>query len=50
MSKGAEMIAAERRRQVEKEGWTAEHDSGHPSGELAMAAACYATMYRAYFR
>jgi hypothetical protein len=37
-------IAAERRRQVEAEGWTAEHDDEHhTSGELAKAAACYAT-------
>lgn len=35
-------IAAERRRQIEVEGWTAEHDDTHFSGELADAAACYA--------
>ncbi|KVU65295.1 hypothetical protein WK72_18930 [Burkholderia ubonensis] len=34
---------AERRRQVEAEGWTPEHDDAHASGELAMAGACYAT-------
>ena len=35
-------IAAERRRQVEVEGWTAEHDDIHRSGEMAQAAAAYA--------
>ena len=35
-------IAAERQRQKEKEGWTAEHDDAHYSGDLAKAAACYA--------
>lgn len=34
-------IAAERRRQVEVEGWTAEHDDQHIEGQLAGAAACY---------
>lgn len=37
-----EEIAAERRRQVEAEGWTPEHDDGHAKGEMAVAAACYA--------
>jgi hypothetical protein len=35
-------IAAERKRQIEVEGWTPEHDDGHIDGELAVAAACYA--------
>lgn len=35
-------IAAERRRQVEEEGWTAEHDDGHDDSQIALAAACYA--------
>lgn len=35
-------IAAERQRQVEVEGWDAEHDDAHPKGALAKAAACYA--------
>jgi len=39
---GIELIAEERKRQVEKEGWTAEHDAQHVAGELSMAAACYA--------
>lgn len=35
-------VAAERKRQRDVEGWTAEHDDGHNKGELAAAAACYA--------
>lgn len=35
-------IAAERRRQIEAEGWTPAHDDTHNDGELAEAAACYA--------
>ena len=35
-------IAAERQRQIEKEGWSAKHDEQHSNGELARAAACYA--------
>jgi hypothetical protein len=38
---GAERIAAERQRQIEKEGWTPEHDAEHADGQLARAAACY---------
>jgi hypothetical protein len=37
-------IAAERRRQVDVEGWDAAHDDEHLSGDLAAAAACYASM------
>ena len=40
---GAELIAFERKRQVEAEGWTPEHDDEHCNGEMALAAACYAT-------
>ena len=35
-------VVAERQRQINVEGWTAEHDDEHDSGELAGAAACYA--------
>ncbi|HEJ9850718.1 TPA: hypothetical protein SMN88_000597 [Pseudomonas aeruginosa] len=35
-------VQAERRRQVEAEGWTPEHDDEHDSGELAAAGAAYA--------
>jgi hypothetical protein len=37
-----EEISAERRRQIEVEGWTPEHDDEHANGELARAAASYA--------
>ena len=37
-----EEIAAERRRQVEVEGWPSKHDDQHDKHELAIAAACYA--------
>lgn len=39
---GVELIAAERRRQIAVEGWTAEHDDQHVNGQLAWAATCYA--------
>ena len=35
-------VQVERRRQVEAEGWTPEHDDEHNGGELADAAGCYA--------
>lgn len=38
---GAERIAAERERQIHKEGWTPEHDDEHNHGELVDAAICY---------
>lgn len=37
-----DMIAAERIRQVETEGFTAAHDDAHADGVLARAGACYA--------
>lgn len=39
---GIELIAEERQRQIEVEGWTAENDKLHINGELADAAAYYA--------
>lgn len=39
---GVEQIAAERQRQIDVEGWSAEHDNKHLDGSMAMAAACYA--------
>lgn len=35
-------VVAERRRQIEVEGWTPEHDDTHVNGEMASAAVCYA--------
>lgn len=42
MTTGAELIAAERQRQIEVEGWTPGHDASHLNGDLARAALCYA--------
>lgn len=39
-------VSVERRRQVEAEGWSPEHDDEHADGSLAKAAACYAVGYR----
>lgn len=39
---GIDLIAAERSRQINEEGWTPEHDDSHQNGEMAKAAACYA--------
>jgi len=41
-SAAARDILAERRRQIEAEGWTPEHDDAYASGVLAEAAASYA--------
>ena len=38
---GIELIAQERQRQIEAEGWTPEHDDEHDAGQLAAAARCY---------
>ncbi len=38
---GIELIAGERWRQVDKKGFTADHDAQHLGGELAMAAQAY---------
>lgn len=40
-SNGAALIAAERQRQVDAEGWTPEHDDEHTSGEMRLAASAY---------
>lgn len=42
MKNGAEWIAEERHRQMEKEGWDASHDAIHTGFELTKAAICYA--------
>jgi hypothetical protein len=44
MKTGIELIAAERERQISKEGWTPEHDDGHTGWELALAAASYSAL------
>jgi len=45
---GVERIAKERLRQESEEGWSGDHDDDHISGELALAAACYAAPTRLY--
>ena len=40
-TRGARMILAERRRQVQKEGWDSRHDDDHYNLELSWAAECY---------
>jgi hypothetical protein len=42
MATGAELIAAERQRQIEVKGWTPEHDDEHQNNQLSRAGACYA--------
>lgn len=42
MKTGVQLIAKERKRQIDVEAWDARHDSSHDADELAIAAACYA--------
>lgn len=42
MKTGIELIAEERQRQIEVEGWSLHRDSSYTQGELAKAAVCYA--------
>ncbi len=41
---GIELIAAEHQRQIEREGFTLQHDDSERPGALTMAAVCYATI------
>lgn len=41
MKTGIQLIAAERRRQVSKEGWTTAHDDTHTRKQMAKAAESY---------
>lgn len=50
MASGVELIAAERQRQIEREGYTHAHDDEHTDGSIAMAAACYAAPDLIYTR
>lgn len=45
-----EDVINERKRQVEEERWTHEHDDRHVKGSLANAAACYAAPEQLYVR
>ena len=42
---GIDLIAAERKRQIEECGHVAERDDGYPPGELILAALGYGIMY-----
>lgn len=50
MKTGIELIAKERQRQIEVEGWTPEHDAEHWNHSLVKAAACYALGTRKFER
>jgi hypothetical protein len=50
MKNGIDLIAEERQRQIEEEGWTPEHDDQHTNNELAFAAACYAASPLAIYK
>lgn len=41
-------IQKERERQINKEGWSQEHDDKHADGSIADAAACYASEKRLF--
>lgn len=47
---GIERIAKERKRQIEQEDYNAEHDEQHGDGEIALAAACYATPVKLFMQ
>lgn len=42
MKSGSKLITEERQRQIDEEGWTAEHDDELGAGALAVFGACYA--------
>jgi hypothetical protein len=42
MTQAARDVLAERARQISAEGWTPEHDDAMQTGDMAVAAACYA--------
>lgn len=46
--KAIDDIQKERQRQIEQEGWSPEHDDNHRNGEMALAAACYASPVRMF--
>ena len=41
MKMGAELIADERKRQIDVEGWSKTHGAAHPKGDLALAGCAY---------
>lgn len=42
MENGVQLIAKERQRQIDVEGYDSSHDDTHERDELSLAAACYA--------
>jgi hypothetical protein len=44
LTAAARDVLAERRRQIEREGWTPEHDDHHGAGQMALAAGAYAVV------
>ena len=49
-STAARDVLAERQQQMEAERWTPEHDDDHDTGEIAQAAACYASPQPIYVK
>ena len=47
---GIDLIATERQRQIDDEGYSAEHDDEHAGGELALAAIAYAAPVKVFTR
>lgn len=45
---GIELIATERKRQINQEGWTPDHDDSHEECEMAAAAGVYALLAAGY--
>ncbi|MCR5352384.1 MAG: hypothetical protein K6E35_07850 [Bacteroidales bacterium] len=48
--KGIELVAAERQRQIDQEGYSIEHDLQHPIDTLLYAALCYLDPKKAYIK
>jgi hypothetical protein len=46
MKTGIELITKERTRQIQSEGWSADHDDSHTSQQLSKAAECYIMVAR----
>ena len=49
MKSGVDLIAEERKRQVEEENWDEEHDRELPVGDLAVFGACYVLDFAARY-
>lgn len=50
MKSGSELIAIERKRQINEENWDQEHDDEHTDCSLLLAAICYAAPVRIYVK